>query len=211
MCSHANDVTVIGFFVTDEDSAYENFIAAGEELREEYKNYVYTTDPSIIKGLQAQPNTVRVCIPDKWTSKHEPSFREMKIVSRRPLRAHTHVCRRVLIVRILYLSCKRAVHPWLDIERERIYHASPSGHWSSSIIQLISVWNTSKVCACRTYHTRPGTQYWRNKVLTVAARWTAMTNYKFAVSDEEEFQDELIAAGIGDSGMEVCACAGPPT
>jgi len=37
----------------------------------------------------------------------------------------------------------------------------------------------------------------------VAARWAAKTNYKFAVSDEDEFQDELITAGIGDSGMEV--------
>lgn len=122
MCSHANDVTVIGFFATDEDSAYENFVAAGEELREEYKNYVYTTDASIIKGLQAQPNTVRVCIPDKWTSKHEPSFREMKIVSRHPLcaRTHTYICRRVHIARISYLSYERTVHPWLDIERARI-------------------------------------------------------------------------------------------
>lgn len=67
------------------------------------------------------------------------------------------------------------------------------------------------MCADRTHHTRTGTQYWRNKVLTVAAQWTAKTNYKFAVSDEDEFQDELIAAGIGESGMEVCACARPPT
>ncbi len=61
------------------------------------------------------------------------------------------------------------------------------------------------MCVCAgMLHTRPGTQYWRNKVLTVAARWTAKSNYKFAVSDEDEFQDDLIQAGIGDSGMEVC-------
>lgn len=48
---------------------------------------------------------------------------------------------------------------------------------------------------------RTGTQYWRNKVLEVAKDWSP--RYHFAISDEEEFQNELNAAGLAESGMEV--------
>ncbi|CAG9535168.1 unnamed protein product [Cercopithifilaria johnstoni] len=48
---------------------------------------------------------------------------------------------------------------------------------------------------------REGTQYWRKKVLEIASQYRK-DNYYFAISDEDEFADELTAVGLGDSGLE---------
>ncbi|VDN81419.1 unnamed protein product [Brugia pahangi] len=48
---------------------------------------------------------------------------------------------------------------------------------------------------------REGTQYWRKKVLDIANEYRK-NKYHFAISDESEFADELIAVGLGDSGLE---------
>jgi hypothetical protein len=49
-------------------------------MREDYKNFVYTTDPAIIKAMNAKPGQLRVYIPDKWTSKYEESYQQFDIV-----------------------------------------------------------------------------------------------------------------------------------
>jgi protein disulfide-isomerase A4 len=48
-----------------------------------------------------------------------------------------------------------------------------------------------------------GTQHWRDKVLKVASELSKSSYKYWAVSDEDEFADELQAAGLGESGMEV--------
>jgi protein disulfide-isomerase A4 len=45
-----------------------------------------------------------------------------------------------------------------------------------------------------------GTQYWRNKILPIADKYKK--NYRFAISNEEEFGNELQETGLGDSGLE---------
>lgn len=45
------------------------------------------------------------------------------------------------------------------------------------------------------------TQFWRQKILTVANRYSSKLT--FAISDEEEFKNELEDAGLGESGLEV--------
>jgi len=44
------------------------------------------------------------------------------------------------------------------------------------------------------------TQFWRQKVMNIARD---NPKYSFAVSDEEEFAQELIDAGVGESGLDV--------
>ena len=80
-CTHSDDIAVLGFFASEDDRAFENFVAAGEELRETYKTYMYTTDAEIIKGMDAKAGTVCVCVPTKWASKYEEQYNEMKAVS----------------------------------------------------------------------------------------------------------------------------------
>ncbi|KJH47791.1 protein disulfide-isomerase domain protein [Dictyocaulus viviparus] len=48
---------------------------------------------------------------------------------------------------------------------------------------------------------REGSEFWRQKVLAVAQKYVD-ENYRFAISDEEEFADELGNVGLGDSGLE---------
>ena len=115
MTRHASDIAVIGCFATQEDKSAEAVMGAAEQLREEYKNIAITTKADIMQALGCKPGTMRVYVPLKWMSKHDPEFHEMKLVP--PSNKYSINCRTVKPKRTLSLLSRNTACRLLDSAR----------------------------------------------------------------------------------------------
>uniref|UniRef100_A0A1I7XQ09 protein disulfide-isomerase n=1 Tax=Heterorhabditis bacteriophora TaxID=37862 RepID=A0A1I7XQ09_HETBA len=69
------DVTIIGFFATEDSTAFEAFKDSAEMLREEFNSMGFTLDPAAFKKYDAKPNDIIIFYPVLFHSKFEPKSR----------------------------------------------------------------------------------------------------------------------------------------
>lgn len=172
-----DDVAIVGFFASDDSSAFEAFSDAAEMLREDFASVGYTTDSKAFKKYDAKPNDVIIFYPTLFQSKFEPKTRTFN-------KAGATAEELVAFIRehSTPLVGKRT--------KENVvkrYHQLP----------LVVVYYSADF----SLQYREGSEYWRQKVLRVAQKYQK-DKYRFAVSDEEEFSDELLNTGLADSGLE---------
>ncbi len=91
-----DDITIIGFFATEQSKLFENFADAGNDLmdyvnfmqilsaeatRDEFTAVGYTTDPKVMKHFEAKPNDIVIFYPEIFASDYEPKSQVMNAVS----------------------------------------------------------------------------------------------------------------------------------
>ncbi|CAB3403430.1 unnamed protein product [Caenorhabditis bovis] len=172
-----DDVTIVGFFATEDSSAFEAFADAAEMLREEFKTMGHTSDAAAFKKFDAKPNDIIIFYPSLFHSKFEPKSRT-------------------------YNKASATSEDLLAFFRE---HSAPLvGKMTKA---NAATRYTKKPLVVVYYNAdfslqyREGSEFWRQKVLNVAQKYQK-DKYRFAVADEEEFAKELEELGLGDSGLE---------
>ncbi|KAE9555366.1 hypothetical protein FO519_001448 [Halicephalobus sp. NKZ332] len=172
-----DDVTIIGFFATEESRTFESFKDAAEMTRPEFTSVGYTTDPEVMKHFKAKPNDIVLFHPEIYHSKFEPKTRTYRKDS---------------------ASVEDILAFWRD-------HSAPL---VGQMTRNNAATRYTKYPLVVVYYNvdfapqyREGTQFWRNKILEIAARYRDQ-KYRFAIADEEEFSKELSEIGLGDSGLE---------
>uniref|UniRef100_A0A1I7T947 Protein disulfide-isomerase A4 n=1 Tax=Caenorhabditis tropicalis TaxID=1561998 RepID=A0A1I7T947_9PELO len=172
-----DDVTIIGFFATEDSSAFEAFSDSAEMLREEFKTMGHTSDPAAFKKWDAKPNDIIIFYPALFHSKFEPKSRT-------------------------YNKAAATSEDLLAFFRE---HSAPLVGKMTK--KNAATRYTKKPLVVVYYNAdfsvqyREGSEYWRQKVLNIAQKYQK-DKYRFAVADEEEFSKELQELGLGDSGLE---------
>ncbi|KAK6740994.1 hypothetical protein RB195_009069 [Necator americanus] len=172
-----DDVTIIGFFATESSSAFEAFSDAAEMLREEFKSMGYVSDPKAFKKYDAKPNDIIIFYPSLFQSKFEPKSRTFN-------------------------KAGATLEELLSFFRD---HSAPlvGKRTRSNVATRYSKFPLVVVYynADFSLQYREGSEYWRQKVLNIAQKYQK-DEYIFAVSDEEEFAEELESVGLADSGLE---------
>ncbi|VDO61419.1 unnamed protein product [Haemonchus placei] len=171
------DVTIVAFFVSEDSTAFEAYSDAAEMLREDFKSMGYTTDAKAFKKFDAKPNDIIIFYPSIFHSKFEPKTRTFNKAG-----ATAEELSAFFRDHCTPLVGKRT----RDNVANR-YNKFP----------LVVVYYNADF----SLQYREGSEYWRQKVLNVAQKYQK-DKYRFAVADEEEFQDELQNVGLGDSGLE---------
>ncbi|PIO70973.1 protein disulfide-isomerase domain protein [Teladorsagia circumcincta] len=137
----------------------------------------YTTDTKAFKKFDAKPNDIIIFYPTIFQSKFEPKSRKFNKAG-----ATSEELASFLRDHSTPLVGKRTK----DNVATR-YNKFP----------LVVVYYNADF----SLQYREGSEYWRQKVLTIAQKYQK-DKYRFAVADEEEFEDELKNVGLGDSGLE---------
>ncbi|CAD6187962.1 unnamed protein product [Caenorhabditis auriculariae] len=171
------DVTIIGFFASDDSTAFEAYSDSAEMLREEFKTMGYTTNSAVFKKYDAKPNDVIIFYPSLFQSKFEPKSRTFN-------------------------KAGATAEDLLTFFRE---HSAPlvgkmtkaNSATRYTKFPLVVVYYNADF----SLQYREGSEFWRQKVLAVAQKYQK-DKYRFAVADEEEFSKELEEIGLGDSGLE---------
>lgn len=70
-----NDVTIIGFFASEDSTVFDAYADASEMLREEFKKMGYTSDKAAFKKYDAKPGDIIIFYPSLFLSKFEPKTR----------------------------------------------------------------------------------------------------------------------------------------
>lgn len=171
-----NDVTIIGFFESESIPLFDAFNDASEKTRGDFAT-AYVLDPSIRRTMKAEENKIFIYYPEIFWSKYESKF---------------HV-----------LPNQDATSD--DIIAFWKEHSTPL---VGQRTQMNAATRYTKLPLVVIYYSldfslqyREGTQFWRNKVLDIAHKYKDK-GYNFAISDEEEFSDELAHLGLGSSGLE---------
>ncbi|KAI6214755.1 Protein disulfide-isomerase [Aphelenchoides besseyi] len=171
------DITVIGFFVGTDSRHFEAFSDAAETVREEFRAVAYTTDPAVFKEFGAKPNDVKLFHPKVFHSEFEDKVKTFNQPS---------------------FTIEELLNFWRDNsatlvgQRTRDNVATRYGK-NPLVVVYYSV--------DYSHEYRKGTDYWRKKILPIANKYKDQ-KFRFAISNEEEFAQELQQTGLGDSGLE---------
>jgi len=172
-----DDVTIIGFFATEDSRSFEAFKEAAEKTRPEFKAVGYTTEPEVLKHFKAKPNDIVIYYPEIYWSKNEP-------------RSRTYNKEKAEIEDLLVF--------WRDNSAPLVGQMTRMNAATKYTKRpLVVVYYNVDFSV----QYREGTEYWRQKVLAIANKYKDQ-KYKFAIADEEEFAQELTEVGLGDSGLE---------
>ncbi|XP_014667681.1 PREDICTED: protein disulfide-isomerase A4-like [Priapulus caudatus] len=173
-----DDITIIGFFSGPSEHLFTTYLEAGNDLRDDYR-FGHTFNHEVAQHYKAEPETIVLFYPEHMHSSYEP---------------HRHVFRE-----------NDAVPENIASFYER-FNLPLVGHRNKEMEQRR--YNKRRPL-CVVYFTvdfgfdyRDDTQFWRGKVLQVANDFRDIT---FAISDEDEFKDELKDLGLEDSGQDVNA------
>nr|XP_023648626.1 protein disulfide-isomerase A4 [Paramormyrops kingsleyae] len=171
-----DDVVIVGVFASDQDSAYETYLEACNNLRDDFK-FLHTFNSDVAKFLKSSSGQVVMMQPEKFHSKYEKMSNILTITD----------------------STSAA-----DVKEFFSKHALPLvGHRKQSNDAkrytkrpLVVVYYGVDF----SFDYRVATQFWRSKVLEVAKDFP---EYTFAIADEEDYADELKSLGLSESGEEV--------
>ncbi|XP_048859390.1 protein disulfide-isomerase A4-like [Brienomyrus brachyistius] len=171
-----DDVVIVGVFASDQDSAYETYLEACNNLRDDFK-FLHTFNSDVAKFLKSSSGQVVMMQPEKFHSKYEKKSNILTITD----------------------SISAA-----DVKEFFSKHALPlAGHRKQSNDAkryakrpLVVVYYGVDF----SFDYRVATQFWRSKVLEVAKDFP---EYTFAIADEEDYADELKSLGLSESGEEV--------
>lgn len=170
-----DDVTIIGFFASLDSVQFQAFSDAAEGTRNEF-TVGYTTDPSVFKEYKAKPNDIIIFYPKIFHSKFEEktkTFNQDEFTAEDLLAFY-----RENAVSLVGLRT----------------HSNVATRYGKT--PLVVVYYSADF----SHDYREGTQFWRNKILPVANKYKK-EKYRFSISNEEEFAQELLEIGLGDSGL----------
>ncbi|PIO70971.1 protein disulfide-isomerase domain protein [Teladorsagia circumcincta] len=170
------DVTIVGFFANEDSADFKAYSDAAEILREDFKSVGYTTDAKALEKFDAKPDDIIIFYPTIFHSKFEPKSRKLNKAGATPEE----------LVSFIRNHCTPLVGKRTKENLFTRYNKLP----------LVVVYYNADF----SLQYREGSEYWRQKVLKVAQKYE--DKYRFAVADEEQFEDELRKAGLGDSGLE---------
>ena len=166
---------MVGFFKGQSDM-YEEYMVAANEMRDTYK-FMHTFDAKVAEAFKVPQETVAVFHPEIFWSKYENKTYTLTKKSATYKEIITFVRRNA--VPLVGWRTKVNMHKYTERPLVVVYYDVNYDH------QFVK-----------------DTQYIRNMVLEVAKRFYG-SNLKFAISNEEEFEDEIKALGFSDSGNEV--------
>ncbi|PAV82219.1 hypothetical protein WR25_21804 [Diploscapter pachys] len=172
-----DDVTIMGFFASEDSTTFEAYSDSAEMLREEFKTMGYTLDKAAFKKYDAKPNDIIIFYPALFHSKFEPKSRTYNKVG--------------ATAEDLLAFFREHSAPLVG----KMTRANAATRYSK--FPLVVVYYNADF----SIQYREGSEYWRQKVLNIAQKYQK-DKYRFAVADEEEFAKELEEVGLGDSGLE---------
>ncbi|PIO70972.1 protein disulfide-isomerase domain protein [Teladorsagia circumcincta] len=143
-----------------------------EDVTIKFQNIGYTTDTKTFKKFDAKPDDVIIFYPTMFQSKFEPKSRKFNKADATPEE----------LAFFIHEHCTPLVGKRTRKNVATRYNKFP----------LVVVYYNVDF----SLQYREGSDYWRQKVLNVAQKYQK-EGYRFAVSDEEEFEEELQAAGLG--------------
>jgi len=175
MKSNFDEPVILGVFQDENDPMLKLYYEANQELRDDY-SFGHTFEKEVKKLFGVEGSAIVVVHPVHLRSEYEPKYR-------------------------IFKDAKAAAS---DVQAFYKEHQVPLvGHYQS---------HTEKRFAKRplvlvfydvdfqNVEVRSMSQFWRNKVLSVARKYPDML---FAVAEEAQFEEKLKKAGLDDSGEEV--------
>ena len=166
---------VVGFFNGQSD-LYDEYMVAANEMRGTWK-FMHTFDESVAKAFDLPLETVAVFQPEIVWSQYENKTYSMTKRSATYKEIITFIRRNS--VPLVGPRTKLNMFKYTERPLIVIYYDVNFDH-----------------------QFRKDTQFIRNQILEVAKKFKG-SNLKFAISNEEEFEDEIKALGLEDSGNDV--------
>merc|ERR1711976_112468 len=169
------EVTVVGYFNGKSD-LYDEYVVAANEMRGTFK-FMHSFDPEVAKAFDVPQESVVVYMPEIFWTQYENK---------------THVLTKKSATYKEIISFIRTnsvpLVGWRNKRNEFKYHERP----------LIVIYYDVNY----DHQFTKDTQYIRNKVILIARNFVG-SNLKFAISNEEEYAEEIKALGFEDSGADV--------
>nr|CAB3264750.1 protein disulfide-isomerase A4-like [Phallusia mammillata] len=173
---HASDVTIIGCFSGDDDKTLQLYQDAGNSLRSEYEfHHTYSEDVMALIG--ASVGEIVLFHPERFHSKFEEKSYKLKI---------TDDVEKSDLEKFYNDHSVPLVGQRTRDNMKKRYSKQP----------LVVVYYTVDF----SFDYRKATQVWRKKILEVANEMRQVT---FAISNEDDFEADLKAVGLEDSGEEI--------
>jgi len=169
------EVTVVGYFNGKSD-LFDEYVVAANEMRGTFK-FMHTFDPEVAKSFDVPQESVVVYIPEVfWTPYENKTYTLNK-------KSATYK----EIINFIRTNSVPLVG-WRNKRNEFKYHERP----------LIVIYYDVNY----DHQYTKDTQYIRNKIVEVAKKFVG-SNLKFAISNEEEYEEEIKKLGFEDSGADV--------
>jgi len=170
------ETTVVGFFNGKSD-LYDEFVVAANEMRGSYR-FMHTFDQEIAKSFNVPADTVAIYQPEiYWTEFENKTYTLSK-------KSGTYK-------EIIQFIRKNSIPLVGQRTKQNMNFKYPE----KPIIVLYYDVNYD-------HQFLKDTQFIRKKIVEIAKHFTD-SNLKFAISNEDEFEDELKSLGLEDSGADV--------
>ena len=170
------EATVVGFFNGKSD-LYDEFVVAANEMRGTYR-FLHTFDTEIAKSFSVPPDSVVVYQPEIYWSPYENKTYTLTKKSA-TYKEIIQFIRRSSIPLVGQRTKANMGFKYPEKPMIVIYYDVNYAH------QYVK-----------------DTQFIRNKILDIAKHFTD-SNLKFAISNEDEFENEIKSLGLEDSGSDV--------
>ncbi|KFM80827.1 Protein disulfide-isomerase A4, partial [Stegodyphus mimosarum] len=170
------DVSVVGFFLSDSDPLYLSYIEAANTLRGKF-SFFHSFSQNVMKHFGVKDSRIILYQPEIFSSKYEPPKHEFNKVDALSSDIVTFI--------------KEHHLPLVGERNQR-------SRWKyDDKYPLVVVYYDVDF----SFDHRIQTQLVRKEITKVAKDYKGKIT--FAISDEEEFEDELIQLGLDDSGEDV--------
>jgi len=169
------EVTVVGYFNGKSD-LYDEYLVAANEMRGTFK-FMHSFDPEVAKSFDVPQESVVIYIPEIfWT----PYENKTQVLTKKSATYKE-------IITFIRTHSVPLVG-WRNKKNEFKYHERP----------LVVVYYDVNY----DHQFTKDTTYIRNKVVLVARHFLG-SNLRFAISNEEEYAEEIQSLGFEDSGADV--------
>ncbi|KAK3739455.1 hypothetical protein QZH41_017293 [Actinostola sp. cb2023] len=170
-----DDVTIIGFFDNQDDKLLEQYLAANNDIRDDY-TFAHTFDSAAKQHYGIKKSSIVLFQPARFQSKYEPKYFVFEGKDATPDNLQAFYKEKMVP-----LVGQINAH-----DQDKKYSARP----------LCVVYYDVNFG----FENRVVTQLWRSKVLEVAKDHRYMT---FAIASEEDFADKLKDLGLDETGEEI--------
>jgi len=169
------EVTVVGYFNGKSD-LYDEFVVAANEMRGTFK-FMHSFDADVAKSFDVAQESIVVYMPEIFWTQYEN-------------KTHTLTKKSATYKEIISFIRTNSVPlvGWRNKRNEFKYHERP----------LVVIYYDVNY----DHQFTKDTQYIRNKVVLVARNFLG-SNLRFAISNEEEYAEEIKSLGFEDSGADV--------
>jgi len=169
------EVTVVGYFNGKSD-LYDEYVVAANEMRGTFK-FMHSFDADVAKSFDVAQESIVVYMPEIFWTQYEN-------------KTHTLTKKSATYKEIITFIRTNSVPlvGWRNKRNEFKYHERP----------LVVIYYDVNY----DHQFTKDTQYIRNKVVLVARNFLG-SNLRFAISNEEEYAEEIKSLGFEDSGADV--------